>query len=125
MTMKQGPSISIKEINKQENSIKFTIENVDLSLANSLRRVMIAEVPTLAIDLVDFECNSVRRTNTVGAHGRVYCAQARADPAGVAGRCAVCLYARMYLCTILRKLLSRILTTCQVPYGWHQVGHLS
>jgi DNA-directed RNA polymerase alpha subunit len=32
--------------------IKFAINNIDVSLANALRRIMIAEVPTLAPHLV-------------------------------------------------------------------------
>ncbi len=38
--------------------IKFELNNVDLSYANSLRRVMMAEVPTMAIDLVEVEENT-------------------------------------------------------------------
>lgn len=38
--------------------MNFNLGNVDLSLANSLRRVILAEVPTMAIDLVEVEENS-------------------------------------------------------------------
>ena len=58
-TKKDGPEIIIREINENENSIAFTLKNTDLSVANSLRRIMIAEVATLAIDLVDIENNTV------------------------------------------------------------------
>lgn len=34
------------------------LSNVDLSFANSLRRVILAEVPTMAIDLVEVEANT-------------------------------------------------------------------
>jgi len=36
----------------------FKLANVDTSIANSLRRVMISEVPTLSIDLVEIENNT-------------------------------------------------------------------
>ena len=36
-----------------EEHIKFVLSETDLSVANTLRRIMIAEVPTLAIDLVE------------------------------------------------------------------------
>lgn len=42
----------------QDDFIKFILSDTDASVANALRRVMIAEVPTLAIDLVSFEMNS-------------------------------------------------------------------
>ena len=51
------PKIEITEPIK-EDMIQFTLSNVDISFANSLRRVMIAEIPTLAIELVEFHENS-------------------------------------------------------------------
>lgn len=36
----------------------FELQNVDLSFANSLRRVVLAEVPTMAIDLVEIDENT-------------------------------------------------------------------
>lgn len=38
--------------------VDFELQNVDLSFANSLRRIVMAEVPTMAIDLVEIEANT-------------------------------------------------------------------
>ena len=38
--------------------VKFELSNVEMPFANSLRRVMLAEIPTIAIDLVQIEENS-------------------------------------------------------------------
>ncbi|KAL9649932.1 hypothetical protein ABK040_008667 [Willaertia magna] len=48
--------IQMLELTKER--CRFKLGNVDTSIANSLRRIMIAEVPTLAIDLVEFESNN-------------------------------------------------------------------
>ncbi|CEP25205.1 RPB3 [Cyberlindnera jadinii] len=50
------PKITIRHID--EDSVDFVLADVDLALANSLRRTMIAEIPTLAIDSVEIELNS-------------------------------------------------------------------
>ena len=36
-----------------EGRVRFILSNCDISVANALRRVMIAEVPTMAIHFVD------------------------------------------------------------------------
>lgn len=38
--------------------VDFELQNVDLAFANSLRRTILAEVPTMAIDLVEIEANT-------------------------------------------------------------------
>lgn len=42
----------------RDDYLKFELRDTDSSVANALRRVMIAEVPTVAVDLVEIEVNS-------------------------------------------------------------------
>lgn len=48
--------------------MRFTLSDTDVSMANTLRRIMIAEVPTLAIDLVEFHENSTVLNDEYIAH---------------------------------------------------------
>ena len=50
------PKIKIHSMS--EDKMTFTISEIDTSIANALRRIMIAEVRTLAIDLVSIEANT-------------------------------------------------------------------
>jgi DNA-directed RNA polymerase II subunit RPB3 len=50
------PEIKILELSRYV--IKFELLNTDLAVANSLRRIIIAEVPTMAIDLVEVKENT-------------------------------------------------------------------
>lgn len=50
------PRIKIREV--KDDYMKFELRDTDSSVANALRRIMIAEVPTIAIDLVEIEVNS-------------------------------------------------------------------
>lgn len=50
------PTVKIREL--KSDYVKFELRDTDASIANALRRVMIAEVPTIAIDLVEIEVNS-------------------------------------------------------------------
>lgn len=47
---------------------EFLLTNTDASVANALRRIMIAEVPTVAIDLVEFEDNTTVLNDEFIAH---------------------------------------------------------
>ncbi|TBU47282.1 RBP11-like subunits of RNA polymerase [Dichomitus squalens] len=60
------PIVRIRDLKK--NSVNFVLENVDLSFANSFRRVMIADIPTVAIDMVEIETNTTVLPDEFIAH---------------------------------------------------------
>ncbi|KAH9253348.1 hypothetical protein BASA81_008699 [Batrachochytrium salamandrivorans] len=63
-----------------EEQIVFALSGVDVSFANALRRVMIAEVPSMAIEYVDIELNDSPMHDEVLAH-RISLIPLRADAA--------------------------------------------
>jgi DNA-directed RNA polymerase II subunit RPB3 len=66
MPNQRFPKIEILSIDTHE--MKFLLSDTDTSVANTLRRIMIAEVPTLAIDLVEFHENTTVLNDEYIAH---------------------------------------------------------
>jgi DNA-directed RNA polymerase II subunit RPB3 len=66
MPHQRFPKVQILHMFPHE--IKFILSETDTSVANTLRRIMIAEVPTLAIDLVEFHENSTVLNDEYIAH---------------------------------------------------------
>ena len=66
MGNQRAPKIEIHSVLPHE--MKFTLSNTDVSVVNTLRRIMIAEVPILAIDLVEFSENSTVLNDEYIAH---------------------------------------------------------
>jgi DNA-directed RNA polymerase II subunit RPB3 len=60
------PQIEI--VSQREDALRFVLSDTDVSVANALRRVMIAEVPTLAIDVVFFHDNTTVLSDEFLAH---------------------------------------------------------
>ncbi|KAF3931240.1 hypothetical protein ABW19_dt0206653 [Dactylella cylindrospora] len=61
-----GPQITIRKADSMHAD--FVLSNVDLAFANSIRRIILAEVPTLAIDLVEVLNNTSVLPDELLAH---------------------------------------------------------
>ena len=66
MSRQRYPKGEVLHLSSHE--IKFVLSSTDTSVANTLRRIMIAEVPTLCIDLVEFHENSTVLNDEYIAH---------------------------------------------------------
>jgi DNA-directed RNA polymerase subunit D len=60
--------MKVKVISRKGDSLVFTVEGITPAMANALRRIMISEIPTLAIDWVDFHDNTSSLFDEVIAH---------------------------------------------------------
>ncbi len=61
-------AIRVEILEKTKDTIKFSVEGIRPSFANALRRIMISEVPTMAIEWVDFKKNDSAMYDEILAH---------------------------------------------------------
>lgn len=66
MPHQRFPKVEILQM--QPDWMRFILSETDVSVANTLRRIMIAEVPTLTIDLVEYSENSTVLNDEYIAH---------------------------------------------------------
>lgn len=60
--------LKVKFLSKKGDVIRFSLSDATPAFANTLRRIMISEVPTMAIDVVDFQDNTSTLFDEVLAH---------------------------------------------------------
>eukprot|EP00854_Cymbomonas_tetramitiformis_P011393 gene11393-13465_t len=60
------PKMQIRELT--EDHVKFVLSETDTSIANALRRSMMTDIPTIAIDLVEVEMNTTVLNDEYLAH---------------------------------------------------------
>ena len=72
-------NVKIDIIRNEENEIEFDLIGVDCSLANAFRRILISEVPTMAIEKVFVQNNTTLFQDEFLAH-RLGLIPIKADP---------------------------------------------
>lgn len=60
--------MEIKVLSQSDNKLNLSIEGIDYVVANTLRRLMISEVPTIAIEEVEFHKNGSALYDEIIAH---------------------------------------------------------
>ncbi|EKM80969.1 hypothetical protein AGABI1DRAFT_112673 [Agaricus bisporus var. burnettii JB137-S8] len=97
------PIVRIRELAKDK--VNFVLENVDLAFANSFRRVMMADLPTVAIDMVEIEINTTVLPDEFIAHrlGQIPLLSSNCDEAIRYTRDCTCL-AGCPFCSIMLNL---------------------
>ncbi|MFH1126378.1 MAG: DNA-directed RNA polymerase subunit D [Candidatus Altiarchaeota archaeon] len=60
--------MKIKNIEQDGNIVTFNIKDVEISLLNALRRTVISEIPTMAIEMVTYQANTSILSDELLAH---------------------------------------------------------
>ncbi len=64
--LKRLPDLKIRDL--RPGYCEFVLSSTEVSMANSLRRIILVEVPTIAIDLVEIEQNTTVLNDEFIAH---------------------------------------------------------
>jgi DNA-directed RNA polymerase subunit D len=60
--------MEVKIIEKNERSMRVRVEDIEFAMANTLRRIMVGEIPVMAIEHVDFTANGSGLVDETLAH---------------------------------------------------------
>src|SRR3989344_1168702 len=60
--------MKVEILDKKENELVFMIEGINNAIANTIRRAIVSEVPTLAIDEIEFVKNQTALYDEILAH---------------------------------------------------------
>lgn len=95
------PEVKILELSRYH--VKFELLNTDLSVANALRRVIIGELPTMAIDIVEVKDNTSALHDEFIAHriGLIPMVSYDVDSYQVMESCVECKGNRCTKCQVL------------------------
>ncbi|KAI9299263.1 hypothetical protein K502DRAFT_322457 [Neoconidiobolus thromboides FSU 785] len=101
---KEDAKLYIEHETFEEDKIEFFMKECDLSLANALRRTIISDVPTLAIDMVEIESNTSVLVDEFLAHrlGLVPIDSTQADRLKYTRECSCAQYCPS--CSVVFKL---------------------
>ncbi|KNC52072.1 DNA-directed RNA polymerase I and III subunit rpac1 [Thecamonas trahens ATCC 50062] len=72
--------VEVNDVSEDGNDLVFELSGVDAPLANTLRRILLSEVPTMAIEIAEFRDNTSVIQDEVFAH-RLGLVPIKADPA--------------------------------------------
>lgn len=98
------PEVKILELSKYV--MKFELLNTDLSVANSLRRIIIAEIPTMAIEMVEVKENTSALHDEFIAHrlGLIPLTSQEVDNFEFSEKCVDCQGLKCDRCQVHYKL---------------------
>lgn len=110
--MSNDAEISVRIRDLKKDRVNFVLENVDMALANSFRRVMMADIPTVAIDIVEIDSNTSVLPDEFIAHrlGMIPLVSANCDEAMRYSRECTC-ESFCQFCAVILELNIRCETT--------------